>query len=458
MAGAGGKRQLGKILLRRKLLTPAQLTELEKTKGRDLQTAAVESGRVPKKDLLEALSEQTQVSAVDLSVLAVDLATLRWIPEPVARQHSVFAFFEDKGTLWVAMANPRDKKIIEELEFVTGKQVKPFVALTPVLLETIAEAYHALNAGKSVFSGSDSSNTARAITKRSEFPDRSLIMPPMATVDAIQTLESPRFSHSQVPLFESEKDAARPILVSIADPILRQKIITPLQQRGYQVAEGHDLTEAASIVSDRTPRAVIVDFSDPRMGLTFCRRMHRTKRASTVPAIVIVPIGWKIHERIGGAYGVSSFITPPEEPLELLSALERALLDTPTRSTANKKKRIRDILEDGMRHFQQGQTEQAIHFLMKGLAIDPMNFQLYYKLGLLYGQLDRLEEAIAALEDAAELNPDDYSTLKNLAVLYEKVGLTEKALSLWEHAMIATDNETTRGEIQQHILTKLLKN
>jgi hypothetical protein len=53
--------------------------------------------------------------------------------------------------LFLAMANPRDKRVIDELEFVTGRRVYPYVAITSTLERTIRAAYDAKDQGERYF-------------------------------------------------------------------------------------------------------------------------------------------------------------------------------------------------------------------------------------------------------------------------------------------------------------------
>jgi len=59
-----------------------------------------------------------------------------------------------EGGLYLAMADPHDKRAIDELEFVTGKTVYPFIAVRSTLLQTITAAYAAKARGAEEYRGS----------------------------------------------------------------------------------------------------------------------------------------------------------------------------------------------------------------------------------------------------------------------------------------------------------------
>ncbi|MBC7173436.1 MAG: hypothetical protein H5U40_13435, partial [Polyangiaceae bacterium] len=93
MGGSGDKKQLGKILLKQRLVTPDELEELllhqKAQPGQRLASAAHQSGKVGGLELLKALSEQHGVPGIDLSQVVVPLENLRLIPDDVARKHLI---------------------------------------------------------------------------------------------------------------------------------------------------------------------------------------------------------------------------------------------------------------------------------------------------------------------------------------------------------------------------------
>jgi len=56
--------------------------------------------------------------------------------------------------IYLAMADPQDKRAVDELEFVTGKSVRPFIAVQTTLVRTITAAYEAKARGEREYRGS----------------------------------------------------------------------------------------------------------------------------------------------------------------------------------------------------------------------------------------------------------------------------------------------------------------
>lgn len=135
------KKQLGRILLKQKAISPEELEkELHQGGGR-LASRLTEKGTISGLAALKALSEQHGIPGIDLDQVCVKLSDLDLLPREIAQRHLILPVLSRGERLFVAMANPKEKKVIDELEFVTGKRVYPYVALERPLSATIEEAY-----------------------------------------------------------------------------------------------------------------------------------------------------------------------------------------------------------------------------------------------------------------------------------------------------------------------------
>src|SRR4051812_24786988 len=151
-----GKRQLGRILLQRKLVTSDELDELlvkQRADGSRLASAAAESGKIEPAELLSALSEQQGLPAVDLRRVRIQLENLALVPVDIARQHLILPLLIKDDGLFLAMADPDNKRVIDEIEFVTGKRIFPYIALHGALREVIDAAYAASAEGEALYEG-----------------------------------------------------------------------------------------------------------------------------------------------------------------------------------------------------------------------------------------------------------------------------------------------------------------
>ncbi|HEY8089393.1 MAG TPA: response regulator [Polyangiaceae bacterium] len=152
------KRPLGKILLQRKLVSQQELESALKAQRRSttpapLASVLVEEGTVDEVEALRALSEQHGVPGIDLTQVAVVLDHLDVVPREVAQTHRILPVLVRGDRIFLAMADPHDKRVIDELEFVTGKKVYPYIAMHSTLTKTIQAAYDAKAHGERHYLG-----------------------------------------------------------------------------------------------------------------------------------------------------------------------------------------------------------------------------------------------------------------------------------------------------------------
>src|SRR6516162_1173168 len=112
------KRPLGKILLQRKLVSQQQLEEALRAQKRSptpapLASVLVDDGQVDEIEALRALSEQNGVPGIDLTQVAIVLEHLDVVPREVAESHKVLPVLMRGDRIFLAMADPNDKRVID---------------------------------------------------------------------------------------------------------------------------------------------------------------------------------------------------------------------------------------------------------------------------------------------------------------------------------------------------------
>jgi DNA-binding response OmpR family regulator len=152
------KRPLGKILLQRKLVSQQELdaalsAQRRSTSPTPLASVLVNEGTLDEIEALRALSEQYGVPGIDLTQVAIVLEHLDVVPREVAETHRILPVLMRGDRIFLAMADPRDKRVIDELEFVTGKKVYPYIAVHSTLERTTTAAYEAKGRGEAHYLG-----------------------------------------------------------------------------------------------------------------------------------------------------------------------------------------------------------------------------------------------------------------------------------------------------------------
>src|SRR5258708_3671465 len=152
------KRPLGKILLQRKLVSAQDLETALRNQRRSpvpapLASQLIADGHVDEIDALRALSEQYGVPGIDLLQVAILLDHLDVVPRELAESNRILPVLVRGDRIFLAVADPQAKRVIDELEFVTGKKVFPYVAVHTTLLRTLAAAYEARARGERHYLG-----------------------------------------------------------------------------------------------------------------------------------------------------------------------------------------------------------------------------------------------------------------------------------------------------------------
>jgi DNA-binding response OmpR family regulator len=430
-----------------------------------LASRLTENGIVGETDALKALSEQWGVPGIDLRQVIISSRTLGVVPREVAEARRLLPLMVDDGKLFVAMADPSDRRIIDELEFATSLQVFPFVTLENALQKAIDGAYDTMAAGKSEYIAPNASPRARV-----EVPQIGsaavVVDEEMATTAEHAEVEAGDFgdTRDEVSSVMSLPLGAHGDVVSLvadADEEVRKSIRRLLTEWGHRVIEAEKGVQALRIVKEDQVDLIILDAMLPEVhGFDIAKQLKGSVRYGRIPIIMLSGDhrGERIVEDVKANYGIDEYMEKPFASSGFLQAVARVLQLAKERTTALRdpeamKAEAKATLDEGVRAYKEGRVAEAIEHLKKGIKIDPLAYRLRYHLGLLYGKHGKVHDGIAELERAIELNPEAFVAVKNLAVLYEKGAFKNKARVMWERSLHIAPDEATRRQIEEHLAT-----
>ncbi|WP_232788370.1 GspE/PulE family protein [Macromonas nakdongensis] len=142
---------IGEALLGLGKITPTQLAQALKSQRQDkkgpLGQMLVSMGLVTSADLQTAFARKMGYPFVDLNKFPVDTAALRRVPVHMAMRLKVLPIVDLGSSLVVAMADPLQFKVIDELEFSTQRKVVPVVSTSAELPTKIGKAYREIGMG-----------------------------------------------------------------------------------------------------------------------------------------------------------------------------------------------------------------------------------------------------------------------------------------------------------------------
>jgi DNA-binding response OmpR family regulator len=462
----------------------------------------VKSGRFAEVDLLKALSEQHGLPGIDLTQVVIPSDNLKLVPVEIARQHLILPVLVKEDRVYLAMADPNDRRVVDEIEFVTGLRVFAHVALHDALKVVIDLAYAALEANEPFYIGTHVTDEYLESVGIAAPPRRAPPPPPAAPVRRAE--EAPHVAAVEVPqdpqpappaqddlgidalrARESRKEpstslddafgskmaplptaAARPrperpkVLVVDDEDDIRKLLTRVLQTKGYEVIEAKRGLEALQMVRDDTPDVILLDAMLPEVhGFEICRRIKGSKRYGHIPIIMVSAIyrGWRVAEDLKSSFGVDAFLEKPFKMADVLSHVD-AVLDGRSGEVEPDDMLSSETsvyLEQGMDAYRAGDLELAVAKLRQGLGVDPASFQLHYHLGLVLGRGEDIFDAIQELETAVDIQPRHFAALKNLAILYQRAGFKYKAIEMWERALGNSPDDETRQGIKEHLMALL---
>jgi len=135
---------LGELLLREKVLTPDQLKsalEVQKEKNVPLQTALVSMGLVSEEEMAQALSRQLGYPYIDLDQFEVYPDVVSLIPVEIVKKYMIMPIHRIRSFLTLAMVDPTDLEVIEDIRFRTGLSIQPVIASESGILNAINKYY-----------------------------------------------------------------------------------------------------------------------------------------------------------------------------------------------------------------------------------------------------------------------------------------------------------------------------
>ncbi len=144
VTSAVGGLRIGDLLVREGLVSQEQLEQAlieQRSSGARLGYVLVKLGFVLEIEITKMLARQYHVPAVDLSRFEVDEKIIKLVPAEVALKHTVLPLKRDGRSLTVAMAEPGNMQIVDDLKFITRCDIVPVIA-GEYTLRTAIEKYY----------------------------------------------------------------------------------------------------------------------------------------------------------------------------------------------------------------------------------------------------------------------------------------------------------------------------
>lgn len=126
------KIDLQEILIRKRVITPAQLTEAKRRAAEDnisLPDALIRGDYASGEQVYRAMAEQHGVAYVNLSEVKIPRSVIATVPESVARENVILPLAEEDGSLTLIVSDPLNFELLEKLRFILNRRIE--IALAP---------------------------------------------------------------------------------------------------------------------------------------------------------------------------------------------------------------------------------------------------------------------------------------------------------------------------------------
>ena len=133
---------LGELLINQGLAKPAQIQQAlqqQRSKPQKLGAILIEAGVISEAELLDALSVQLDAPRIMPSMELLDSSLVEHFPIDFYKQHLCLPMYQNGHELTVVMVDPQNQQLIGEFEKVFRCKVRPALATSADILETLKE-------------------------------------------------------------------------------------------------------------------------------------------------------------------------------------------------------------------------------------------------------------------------------------------------------------------------------
>lgn len=116
------------------------------------------------------------------------------------------------------------------------------------------------------------------------------------------------------------------VLVIEDEPEIQQLIAGNLQQAGYHAMRAASVSEAESLMSERLPNLILLDWMLPQtLGMTFARRLRGNPRTMNIPIIMLTGRAQESDKVSALEAGIDDYVVKPFSPRELLARIKAVM-------------------------------------------------------------------------------------------------------------------------------------
>lgn len=486
-----------------RLLDAASLTgavEAAAARGGDLASVLVATRLLAERTVVRLLCRITGYPGVELIRSILPVKNLDLLPEGDVRRKLVLPLVDLHGELVLAMADPDDASILDELRFVSGRKILRHVAVPAVLRATIDAAFALKATGEPMWRGKEAWSLQPGPDGRAAVvhpgepltegaveatePEMPVVRGTAAAAHAgeelvVVGLMDPLFDAPSLPPTPSRRTpppapaapAARAeadrttlkvegvghgkiALVVDDDRDLRGLMVKLVQPFGCALVEADDGAKALELAREARPDLVVLDAMLPGMnGFEVCRAIKGDPELRQAAVIMVSGIyrGWKIAVDVKERYGANAFFEKPFKNEDLTRSIRTLLVVGAADTDAERARREAALAtcKEAAARSRAGKLDEAIGLFRAAADKDPFSAEPHFYLGQALTVADKPYEALASLERAVELRPDLDPPLFLLGELYRRLGFAKTAAEVFTRAARVCKDPARRAKAEE---------
>ncbi len=460
----------------------------------DVASAALRLGLADENSLVRALCRAHACPGVDLSRSVVPCSNLDVIAGDFCRGRRVLPISVGRSELVLAMADPEEIAVADEVRFFTGRKVLRYVAVAASLARTLDRLAALRKQGQPAWRGPhapklpDASAAWVGVVKLGDKPATLDVPPIEEKLELVGVAESMYFdtpfqatspakrreappppaaeprvqSRAESPTVELKGlGAGKVALVADDDADTRTLLAKILGNNlGCTVLQAANGRAALDIVREARPDLVVLDAMMPVLhGFEVCRAIKGDPELrDTVVVLCSAIYRGTVAADAKVAFGADAFVEKPFHLDELTRVLKVGLVGAAAAESPDERARRELAVRDwraGAKALAAGNFEEAVQLCRQAAAQDPLSAEAQYYLGHTLSRQGLLFEAVAAYERAAELRPDVDAAHQYLAQTYERLGFQKSARQAWARAIEACKDSGRRQAMQQRLMSLL---
>lgn len=166
--------KLGQILLKKGHVSPEHLKEAREIQQKDptmsLAEVLISMNITTEDNILAALAERMGVPFIDGPIYIADTDVIKLVSEKLARKYKILPYKVDRGRLIVAIRDPSNIEVAEDLKMASGKEIGFILASSKSINEGIEKFYASATAQK-IASGAEFEKEEEVIKKNEDIGD-----------------------------------------------------------------------------------------------------------------------------------------------------------------------------------------------------------------------------------------------------------------------------------------------